>query len=64
MLKHHCDYCGCQIYELNEEVSIIILETPNDMIFFCSDSCMWDFVKDNSTYAYVNDQGAILRDGE
>ena len=47
-LYHYCEWCGNRIHDPDEEVPIYILELPNDLLFFCSDDCLWDFVKDHT----------------
>lgn len=61
-LYHYCEWCGNRIHDPDEEVPIYILELPNDLLFFCSDDCLWDFVKDHTLEGWVNPKGSVDRD--
>lgn len=61
-LKHVCDCCGNYIYDDYEEVPIYLLEFPNDLFFFCSEGCLWEFVKEHTLEGWVNPKGSIDRD--
>lgn len=61
-LKHVCDHCTNYIYDDYEEVPIYLLEFPNDLFFFCSEDCLWEFVKEHTLDGWVNPKGSIERD--
>lgn len=61
-LYHHCDFCGNRLEQLEDEVPISILALPcGDILFFCCEDCLWDFVKDHTEDAYINSNGVVER---